>query len=105
MPEPNLLAGGHAEADAPVAPVVLHQDIPEGDAAQERAGCAVVEHAQAVRAGLARVHEQVVQRPRLQPHILRHGSLQARTTPTLPLRPGHCSHHFPHHAWVFFLHR
>ena len=72
MPEPNLLAGGHAEADAPVAPVVLHQDIPEGDAAQERAGCAVVEHAQAVRAGLARVHEKVIQRPRLQPHILRH---------------------------------
>ena len=72
MPEPDLLAGGHAEAHAPVPPVVLHQDVPEGDAAQERAGRAVVKHAQAVRPRLARVHEQVVQRPRLEPHILRH---------------------------------
>ena len=72
MPEPNLLAGGHAKADAPVPPVVLHQDVPEGDAAQERPGRAVVKHAQAVRAGLPRVHKQIVQGPRLQPHILRH---------------------------------
>ena len=72
MPEPNLLARGHAEAHPPVPPVILYQDIPEGDAAQERPGRAVVKHAQAVRAGLARVHEQIVQRPRLEPHILRH---------------------------------
>ena len=72
MPEPDLLAGGHAEAHPPVPPVVLHQDVPEGDTAQERAGRAVVKHAQAVRAGLPRVHEQVIERPRLQPHILQY---------------------------------
>ena len=70
VPEADLLAGSRAKADAAVAPVVLHHDVTERDAAQQRARSPVVKHAQAVRACLTRVHEQVVQRARAQYHPL-----------------------------------
>lgn len=70
MADADLLAGSRPEADAAVAPVVLHEDVTERDAPQQRSGSPVVKHAKAVRARLARVHEQIVQRPRAQPHIL-----------------------------------
>ena len=66
----------------------LHQHVAEGDAAQQRAGRAVVEDAQAVRARLPRVHEQVVQRPRAQVRVLRARPLFV----SCPLHnAGHCA--------------
>ena len=55
----------------------LDVDVAEGDAAQQRTLPLVVEHAQAVRAALAAVHEQVVQRPRPQRHVALRSSRSA----------------------------
>ena len=83
----DVLAGRLAHAHAARAPVVLHQHVAEGDAAQQRAGRAVVEHAQAVRARLARVHEQVVQRAGPQVRVLRARPLSNRPGQYAPALP------------------
>ena len=70
MTKPYLLTRSNSKAHSPIPPVILNQNVPEGYAAQQSARCTVVKDAQAVRPRLASVHEQVVQWPCLEPHIL-----------------------------------